>query len=234
MTYPKTEQVGTLQTWNEDDRPRERMLKHGAPALSESELLAILIGSGLPGQNAVELARAVLQEADNDLGLLARFSPEHLCRIKGIGQARAIQIVAAVELGRRRQVNESGKPKSISSSRDVFAIFYPLLRDLQHEEFWILMLNRANRVMGKHMISRGGISGTIADPKIIFNRALLTQASAIILVHNHPSGNLDPSQADRDITRKLRNAGDFLDLPVLDHIIIAEGGYFSFTDEGIL
>lgn len=224
----------TLQAWHEDDRPRERMLKHGSASLSEAELLAILIGSGLPGENAVELARRVLREAGNDMAQLARLTPQQLCRLRGIGQAKAILIVAAVELGRRRQTEKQGKVRSIGSSRDVFQIFYPMLRDLQHEEFWILMLNRANRVMGRHMISKGGISGTIADPKVIFNRALLAQSSSIILVHNHPSGNTQPSNADRDITRKLRNAGDFLDLPVLDHLIIAEDGYFSFADEGLL
>lgn len=233
MEYPQNES-GTLLAWHEDDRPRERLMKHGAASLSEAELLAILIGSGLPGENAVDLARRVLHAAGNDIAQLARLTPQHLCRLRGIGQAKAIQIVAAVELGRRRQAEKAQKVEAIGASSDVFKIFYPMLRDLQHEEFWVLMLNRANRVMGKHMISRGGISGTIADPKVIFNRALLAQSSSIILVHNHPSGNTQPSNADRDITRKLRNAGDFLDLPVLDHLIIAEDGYFSFADEGLL
>lgn len=216
MTYIEAK-AGTLLAWNEDDRPRERLLKMGAASLSEAELLAILIGSGLPGENAVELARRVLAEAGNDLVQLARMTPEHLCRLKGIGHARAIQIVAAVELGRRRQIRQGDNKKTIGSSRDVFSIFYPMLRDLQHEEFWILILNRANRIMAKHMVSRGGVSGTIADPKVIFNRALLSQASSMILIHNHPSGNTEPSQADRDITRKLRNAGDLLDLPSTDN-----------------
>lgn len=233
MNYIETPS-GNLLAWNEEERPRERLLRHGAGSLTEAELLAILIGSGLPGENAVELARKVLNEAGNDLAQLARLSPEHLRRLKGIGEARAIQIVAAVELGRRRQVRENQTTKSVGSSRDVFGIFYPIMRDLQHEEFWVVLLNRANRILGKYMISRGGVSGTIADPKVIFNRALLSQASAMILVHNHPSGNTEPSQADRDITRKLRNAGDLLDLPVLDHLIVAEDGYFSFADEGIL
>lgn len=233
MDYAQNES-STLLAWHEDDRPRERLLKHGAASLTEAELLAILIGSGLPGENAVELARRVLREAGNDMAQLARLTPQHLCRLRGIGQAKAIQIVAAVELGRRRQADKAQKVTSIGASSEVFKIFYPMLRDLQHEEFWVLMLNRANRIMGKHMISRGGVSGTIADPKVIFNRALLAQSSSIILVHNHPSGNTQPSNADRDITRKLRNAGDFLDLPVLDHLIIAEDGYFSFADEGLL
>lgn len=233
MNYPQNA-PGHMLAWNEDDRPRERLMKHGAASLSEAELLGILIGSGLPGENAVEVARRVLKEMGNDLAQLARTTPEHLSRLRGIGKAKAITIVAAVELGRRRQITESGTPKTIASSRDAFSIFHPILRDLQHEEFWLLMLNRANRVMGKHMVSRGGISGTVADPKVIFNRALLIQASSIILIHNHPSGNTEPSQADRDITRKLRNAGDFLDLPVLDHLIVTESGYFSFADEGLL
>jgi DNA repair protein RadC len=233
MNYTE-KQSGNLLAWNEDERPRERMLKLGAASLSEAELLAILIGSGLPGENAVELARRVLREAGNDIGQLARMTPQHLCRLRGIGEARAIQIVAAVELGRRRQGEQKKQSNTVTSSRDVFTRFYPKLRDLQHEEFWVLMLNRANRIMSEYMISRGGVSGTIADPKVIFNRALLAQASSIILIHNHPSGNTDPSNADRDITRKLRNAGDLLDLPVLDHLIIAEDGYFSFADEGLM
>lgn len=233
MSYP-TESTVALSTWNEDERPREKLLKHGAQSLTESELLAILIGSGVRGENAVDVARRVLSEAGNDLSVLAKFSPEYLCRLKGIGEARAIQIVSAMELGRRRQAARSQDRSVIRSSSDVFRIFHALLMDHQHEEFWVLMLNRANKVMGKQMISKGGLAGTVADPKVIFHRALLAQASAIILVHNHPSGNASPSQADRDITRKLRNAGEFLDLPILDHLIVTENAYFSFSDEGIL
>ncbi len=233
IMYPKELNVA-LSTWKEEDRPREKMLRQGSRSLSETELLAILVGSGIKGENAIDLARRVLAEAGNDLAVLARLSPEYLCRVKGIGEARAIQIVAALELGRRRQAQSDSHTQSIRSSSDVYRIFRPILMDHQHEEFWILLLNRANRVMGKQMISKGGLSGTVADPKVIYHRALLALSSAVILVHNHPSGNASPSQADREITRKLRNAGEFLDLPVLDHVIVTDHAYYSFADEGIL
>lgn len=223
-----------ISTWNEAERPREKLINQEARSLSTAELLAILLGSGRRGESALDVARRILWANDNDLSMLAKKSPRALMDIKGIGQAKAVQILAALELGRRRQEGSSTQRKVIRASQDVYSIFRPLLMDHQHEEFWVLKLNRANKVLGKEMISKGGISGTVADPKTIFHAALMTKCSAIILIHNHPSGNSNPSQSDRDITRKLKTAGDFLDLPVLDHLIVTENGYFSFADEGIL
>jgi DNA repair protein RadC len=223
-----------ISLWKECDRPREKLLHQGASSLNEAELLAILIGSGMRGKSAVQLAQSVLDLARNDLNELAKLKPHFITQVKGIGEAKAIQIAAAVELGRRRDSVDITKKPAIRSSKDAFAILHADLRDLSHEEFWVLTLNRANRVMNKVMVSKGGLAGTVADAKIIFQEALLGRAAAIIIAHNHPSGNLNPSQADREITKKLKNAGDFLDLPVLDHLIISEGGYFSFADEGLI
>ena len=232
MNYKKEHHP--ILSWKEDDRPREKLFRQGARALANTELLAIILRSGMQGESAVEMARRMLLKCDEDLSNLGRMSPEALCQLKGVGQAKAGQVIAALELGRRRQEHIALDRATIRSSKDVYEIFRPMLMDHQHEEFWVLTLNRANRVMGKSMISRGGLSGTVADPKMIFNHALMSKCSAIILVHNHPSGNAQPSQSDRDITRKLKNAGDFLDLPVLDHLIITEQTYYSFADEGIL
>lgn len=223
-----------ISLWNEADRPREKLLNSGSSALTEAELLAILIGNGMKGASAVQLAQRVLDLARNDLNELAKLKPSYLTQIKGIGDAKAIQISAAVELGRRRNALAISPKPQIKSSKDAFSVLHSSLMDLSHEEFWVLILNRANRVMNKIMVSKGGLAGTVADAKIIFQEALLGRAAAIIIAHNHPSGNLNPSQADREITRKLKNAGDFLDLPVLDHLIIGEGAYFSFADEGLL
>lgn len=233
MSYSEVRAL-PISKWNEADRPREKLLNAGSSALSEAELLAILIGNGMKGKSAVDLAQSVLDLAGNDLNELAKLKPNYLTQVRGIGEAKAIQISAAVELGRRRNALSVVSKPQIRSSKDVFSILNPNLMDLSHEEFWVLTLNRANRVMNKIMVSKGGLAGTVADAKIIFQEALLGRAAAIIIAHNHPSGNLNPSQADREITRKLKNAGDFLDLPVLDHIIIGEGAYFSFADEGLL
>lgn len=223
-----------ISKWREGDRPREKLLNSGSAALTEAELLAILIGNGVKGASAVQLARNVLRLASDDLNELAKLKPSFLTQVKGIGEAKAIQISAAVELGRRRNALSIVSKPQIRSSKDAFAVLQASLMDLSHEEFWVLTLNRANRVMNKIMVSKGGLAGTVADAKIIFQEALLGRAAAIIIAHNHPSGNLNPSQADREITKKLKNAGDFLDLPVLDHLIIGEGTYFSFADEGLL
>ncbi len=223
-----------IRTWAEDERPRERILTHGVRAASENELLAILIGSGTAKATAVDLARQMLEQSNRDLTMLCRMSPHQLCGFEGIGPARAVTIAAAFELGRRLEVQRGKEKKKISSSKDVSDIFRPKLADLSHEEFWILMLNRANLVLAEAMISRGGLAGTVADPKVIFERALASRASSIILVHNHPSGNRNPSEADRKLTKQLKNAGEFLDLPVLDHLIIAGSGYFSFADDGLM
>lgn len=218
----------------EEDRPREKLLLKGKAALSDAELIGILLGSGTVNLSAVDLAKMILQDVHNDLNELAKLSVKDLEKYKGIGEAKAITIVSALELGRRRKESEPIKRQRITASRDVYEIMKPHLLDLPHEEFWIVLLSRSNNVIRKVQISAGGVAGTVADPKIIFKSALEYLASAVILVHNHPSGNLTPSQADKDLTRKLKEAGVWLEVPVLDHIIFAERDYFSFADEGVL
>lgn len=223
-----------IKSWSPEDRPREKLLIKGTSVLSDAELVAILLGTGTATISAVELAKHVLQTVDNNLHDLARLSAKDLMKVKGIGEAKAITIIAAMELGRRRRdVDPEAKPK-ITGSRDVFEILKAHLLDIHHEEFWVLLLNRANRVIKKQQISQGGVAGTVADPKIIFKVALAELASGIILAHNHPSGNLTASQADIDLTKKLKEAGKLLEIEVLDHVIVAGQKYFSFADEGIL
>ncbi|MFW5759018.1 MAG: RadC family protein [Bacteroidota bacterium] len=221
-----------IKTWAEDDRPREKLLSRSSMALTDAELLAILLGSGTRDLSAVDLARHILVSANNNLSDLSRFSIKDLMKFKGIGEAKAITIAAALELGRRRRLQESLQKKKILTSRDAFDIMHPVLSDNNYEEFWIILLNRNNMVQKSHRISEGSIAGTVADPKKIFKIALEEQASSIILCHNHPSGNTKPSNRDLQITEKCKKAGSFLDLPVLDHIIIAGNNYFSFADEG--
>ena len=230
----KYEEKITIKHWAEEDRPREKLSFQGRRSLSDAELLAILIGSGSRTESAVELSKRILYACDKDLNQLAKLSISELSKFKGIGEAKAISIIAALELGRRRKEIVSAELVQISTSIDVYEIIASQFKDLNHEEFWILLMNRANRVTSKHLISKGGQAGTIADPKIIFNIALENHAASIILAHNHPSGNLKPSHADIELTKKLRTAGQFLDLPVLDHLIIADQGFLSFADEGIL
>ncbi len=223
-----------IKNWSPEDRPREKLLLKGRQALSDAELVAILLGSGTTTTSAVELAKMVLQTVDNKLNELARLSIKDLTRVKGIGEVKAITIIAALELGRRKRDSDPEEKPRITGSRDVFEILKAHLLDIPHEEFWILLLNRANRVIKKHQISQGGVSGTVADPKIIFKVALGELASGIILAHNHPSGNLTASQADIELTKKLKEAGKLLEIQVLDHVIIAGQKYYSFADEGIL
>ncbi|MDJ1466259.1 DNA repair protein RadC [Cytophagaceae bacterium DM2B3-1] len=223
-----------ILSWAEEDRPREKLLLKGKAALSDAELIGILLGSGTVSLSAVDLAKQILSSVDNNLTSLAKLSIKDLEKFKGIGEAKAITIVAALELGRRRKDSELPQRQVITSSKDVFTIMHSHLLDLLHEEFWVVLLNRSNVVMKKVQISVGGVSGTVADPKLIFKTALENLASSIILVHNHPSGNLKPSQADKDLTHKLKEAGKYLEIPVLDHVIITEKSYFSFADEGIL
>ena len=232
MLYPP-EKSG-IKSWAEADRPREKLLLKGKHILSDSELLAIIIGSGNKNQTAVELSKAILSAYENDLGGLARMSVPELMKFRGIGEAKAIGIVAALELGRRRRENEGMNKEKIHSSNAAFEILQPLLSDLKHEEFWVLLLNRANKIIKKQQISMGGIAGTVVDPKIIFKFALDYMASSIILCHNHPSGNHQPSEADIRLTKKIRDAGNFLDITVLDHLIIADQIFYSFADEGKL
>ncbi|EKB47931.1 RadC family protein [Cecembia lonarensis] len=219
----------------EEDRPREKLLLKGKSALSDAELLAILLGSGTQALSAVDLAKYILSSVNYDLSQLAKLSVTDLKKFKGIGEAKAITIVAALELGRRRKlINEVPKRAKISSSADAYHLMKPELMDEPIEHFYILLLNRNNQVIKKQLISRGGTSGTVADPKIIFKHAIDALANSIILVHNHPSGNLKPSEQDRRLTNKLKSAGDSLDIAVIDHIIFTDVAYFSFSDEGLI
>jgi DNA repair protein RadC len=223
-----------ILSWAEEDRPREKLLLKGKSALSDAELIAVLIGSGTRSLSAVDVGKLILASAKNNLNELAKFSVKDLKKIKGIGEAKAISIVCALELGRRRKENEFREKFQISCSNDIYQLMKPDLMDLQKEEFWVLLLNRANRLIKKEQISSGGVSGTVADPKIIFKAALDQYASSLILVHNHPSGNLKPSQQDVNLTKKMKEAGKLLEIPVLDHIIFGDQGYLSFADEGLL
>jgi DNA repair protein RadC len=220
-----------ILNWAEEDRPREKLLLKGRAALSDAELIGILIGSGTRSMSAVDLSKHILNSTGNDLNELARLNVKDLQKFKGIGEAKAISIISALELGRRRKESEPVKKAKITSSEDIYNLMKPNLMDLSHEEFWVILLNRANHVLKKVQISSGGVSGTVADPKLIFKTALENLASSIILVHNHPSGNLKPSEADDSLTKKLKYAGALLDIPVLDHIIFTNNKYFSFADE---
>lgn len=227
-------QPQSIKSWSPEDRPREKLMQKGASALSDAELLAILIGSGTAKLSAVDLAKNILRQVDYSLNDLARLSVKDLMKVKGIGEAKAISIVAALDLGRRRRETESESKPKISSSRDAFDQIKGDLMDLPKEEFWVLVMNRANRVIRKKRISEGGVSGTVADPKIIFKVAIEEWASGIIVAHNHPSGNLTASQQDIDLTKRLKEAGKVLEVQLLDHLIVAGPKYFSFADEGLL
>ena len=226
----------SIKKWNEQDRPREKLVEQGARSLTDAELLAILIGSGNTEKNAVELAREILQSANNDLFVLGKYTVDDFSSVfKGIGPAKAVTIVAALELGRRRKENENDKRrKPIKSSQDVFEVFQPLIGDTPHEEFWVMYLNRSNRIIAKQQLSSGGTTGTVVDEKLIIRTALLKYAESIILCHNHPSGNISPSQADIQITEKIKNAGSFFSIKLLDHIIIGGNSFSSFADDGRL
>ncbi|HSV87266.1 MAG TPA: DNA repair protein RadC [Bacteroidales bacterium] len=228
------DQKKSIKEWAEQDRPREKLFLKGPGALSESELLAIIMGSGSRSESAVDLAMRILASVSNNVAELSRLSISDLTKFKGVGPAKAITIVAAIELGKRRQQSEILQRKTITSSRDVFEIMQPLLGYLTYEEFWIITLNRSNKVKRTICISEGGIEGTVADPKKIFKLAIDDNASSVILCHNHPSGALIPSENDKNITRKCKEAGTFLDLKVIDHLIIANNEYFSFADNGVL
>lgn len=224
----------SIKEWAVEDRPREKMLVNGVRALSEAELVAILIGSGNSDESAVELSRRILASVANNLNELGKKTIADLQKFKGIGEAKAITIMAALELGRRRKESDPTEKPKISTSADAANIFKPILSDLPHEEFWVLMLNRNNLVIDKIIISRGGITGTVIDVRIIMKMALECLACSIILCHNHPSGNLIPSEADKEITRKIKDAGKLLDISVLDHIIVGNNSFFSFADEGLI
>jgi DNA repair protein RadC len=224
----------SIKAWAEEDRPREKLSGQGRRALTDAELIAILIGSGSRDESAVELSKRILHHYDNDLNKLGKAGISELSQFKGIGEAKAISIIAALEIGRRRGDTEIKVLDEVKSSRDGYNIMRRHLMDLNHEEFWIMLIGRSSKVLAKELVSKGGLSGTVADPKIIFHMALQHQASAIIMVHNHPSGNLKPSREDLVLTKKIADAGRMLDINVLDHLIITDSGYFSFGDEGLL
>ncbi|HOU95523.1 MAG TPA: DNA repair protein RadC [Bacteroidales bacterium] len=223
-----------ITDWALEDRPREKLYMKGPSTLSDAELLGILISSGTKDKSAVDLGRELLALAGNNLNSLGKLSIQDITKIRGIGTARAVTIAAALELGRRRKLSEIPSMSSIKCSRDAFDLISPLLTDLQHEEFWILFLNRSNRVIHRMKLSQGGISGTITDIRIVMKKAIEYLSSGIILCHNHPSGNLSPSDSDTNITIKIKEAGNFLDIQLIDHLIISENNYYSFADNGFL
>lgn len=218
----------------EEDRPREKLLLRGKSALTDAELIAILIGSGTPSVSAVDLSKHILAGVNYDLRALAKMSIQDLKKFKGIGEAKAISIIAAMELGRRRKESEPVRKPRITCSQEIYDLMRPELLDEQVEHFYVILLNRSNQVLKKHLVSQGGTAGTIVDTKIVFKIALEHLAQSIILVHNHPSGNLTPSDQDKRLTQRLVKIGRELDLPVLDHLIFTDVGYFSFADDGIL
>ncbi len=224
----------TIKNWAEGDRPREKLLQKGREFLTNAELLAILIGSGSRNESAVEVCQKVLGKASNNLNELGRLSVKQLMENKGIGEAKALTIIAAMELGRRRRAEDALEKKKISSSSSVFELMQPVIGELPHEEFHVIYLNNSNKVIDRFPLSKGGITGTLVDIRLAFKQALNLGATATILVHNHPSGNLNPSAADKQLTQKFKVAGESLDIKVLDHIIITEKSYFSFADEGLL
>jgi len=223
-----------ISSWAEEDRPREKLYIKGRAALTNAELLAIVIGSGSRNESAVDLAQRILASVNNDLFAIGKLTIKDFLKFKGIGEAKAISIIAALELGRRRKNAEKVETKKITSSKDAYDELKELFYDLDHEQFWILLLSRANKVIIKKQISSGGVAGTVVDNKIIFKIALEHLASGIILAHNHPSGNLKPSKADIDITKKIMAAGKYLDINVLDHLVISDKGYTSLVDEGFV
>lgn len=223
-----------IKQWAEEDRPREKLLLKGKNALSDAELIAILIGSGNRNETAVELSKKILASINNDLNQLAKLNLTDLMQFNGIGEAKAITIAAALELGRRRKESSEEKKIKIGSSKNAYEAINDVLSDLPHEEFWVLYLNRKNEIIKRENISKGGVTGTVADGKIIFKNAVNLLASSVILCHNHPSGNLKPSEADIKLTKKMKEIGVIMETPVVDHIIVGNNNYFSFADENLL
>ncbi len=224
----------SIKTWKEDDQPREKLIKKGKASLSDAELIAILLGSGSRDESAVDLAKKILKFTGNNLNALAKLTVEQLMQFKGIGEAKSVSIVTALELGLRRRLEEALDIPKITSSRDVFEIMHSIIGTLQHEEFWVLFMNNSNKIIHKIQLSKGGITGTLVDIRIIMKKAIELSSTALILTHNHPSGTLKPSNADIQLTQKVKKAGETLDIKVLDHIIITEKAYFSFADSQIL
>ena len=224
----------SIKNWADDDRPREKLVQKGSFVLSDAELIAILIGSGSRDESAVELSKRILASVNHNLNELGNLSVNQLMRFKGIGEAKAVTIAAALEMGRRRRIEDTSKITKIKSSHDVFELLYPLIGELQHEEFWIVYLNNSNKVVHKAQLSKGGITGTLVDVRLVLKKALELGAVGIVLAHNHPSGTLQPSTADKQITEKLKVASEALDIKILDHLILARQQYLSFADKGIL
>jgi DNA repair protein RadC len=224
----------TIKSWALDDRPREKLLAKGKTALSDAELIAILIGSGNREESAVALSKRILKGVAGNLNELAKLSVKKLTIFKGIGDAKAISIITALELGKRRQLEAASEKPKITSSKDVANLMQPVLGDLEHEEFWVLFLNNSNKVVAKNQISKGGLTATIVDIRLVFKSALELASVGIIVCHNHPSGKLQPSTADKQLTQKIKEAGIILDIKLLDHLIITEKAYFSFADENLL
>jgi DNA repair protein RadC len=222
-----------ITNWSEDDKPREKLMLKGKSVLSDAELIAILIGSGSRNESAVDLSKRILASVNHNLNALGKLSITQLMNFKGIGEAKAISIIASMELGRRRRSEDAVELTKITSSKAVFEVMQPIIGELPHEEFWVLFLNNSNKILFKTQLSKGGMTGTMVDVRIVFKIAFEQNATAIILTHNHPSGKLQASDADIQITKKIKTAGQQLDIPVLDHIIITELGYYSFVDEGI-
>ena len=224
----------SIKNWADDDRPREKLVQKGSFVLSDAELIAILIGSGSRDESAVELSKRILASVNHNLNELGNLSVNQLMRFKGIGEAKAVTIAAALEMGRHRRMEDTTKITKIKSSHDAFELLYPLIGELQHEEFWIVYLNNSNKVVHKAQLSKGGITGTLVDVRLVLKQALELGALGIILAHNHPSGTLQPSGADKQITQKLKVASEALDIKILDHLILARHQYLSFADKGIL
>jgi DNA repair protein RadC len=224
----------SIKSWAEDDRPREKLMLKGKASLSDAELIAILISSGSRNESAVALSKRILFSIENNLNKLGKLSISDLVKFNGIGEAKAISIITALELGRRRRIEDAVELPQINGSKAIFDMMQPLIGELQHEEFWIVYLNNSNKVLHKEQLSKGGLTGTLVDVRLVFKKGIELFSTAIILCHNHPSGKLQPSQADKSITSKLKLAGDTLDIKVLDHLIITENAYFSFADENIM
>ena len=230
----KPSTIQSIKNWAIEDRPREKMLEKGREALSDAELIAILIGSGNSNETAVDLSRRILKGANNNLINLSQMSINELTSFNGIGEAKAVSIVAALELGRRRRFAEAAQQPIIHNSKEAFEHFYIRMSDIEHEQFWIMLLNPANKVIKVTRISVGGVNGILADPKRIFKIAIDNQATAIMLCHNHPSGSIKPSDSDKALTRNIVNAGKLLEIKILDHIIVGINNYFSFADSGLI
>lgn len=230
----KSQNSFSIKNWSQDDQPREKLRDKGKDVLSDAELVAILIASGNKDESAVELSKRILASANNNLNTLGKLSLKQLMQFKGIGEAKAITIAAAMELGRRRRLEDDVVLTKISSSKSVFQLMQPILGELPHEEFWIIYLNNSNKVILKSQLSKGGITGTLVDVRLVLKTALEVGAVGLILAHNHPSGTLNPSNADKELTQKLKLAAQSLDIKVIDHLIITEKAYFSFADESEL